>query len=168
MLKTLDNMQKLPGETILLVDVSYSMRDPLSQKSDLSRMDAGCALAILLAGICERLRILTLSSRVVEVPAFKGMGLGGAIVQSQPHGNTYLGVACKTAFNLAPQARLIVITDEQSHDPVPDPVNVCKSYMINVASAKNGVGYNKWVHIDGFSESVVTFIQEHEKLERPE
>jgi hypothetical protein len=34
--------------------------------------------------------------------------------------------------------------------------------MINVASAKNGVGYGKWVHIDGFSEAVVDFIREIE------
>jgi hypothetical protein len=31
--------------------------------------------------------------------------------------------------------------------------------MINVASAKNGVGYGAWTHIDGFSESVLDFIQ---------
>ena len=30
------------------------------------------------------------------------------------------------------------------------------AYMINVASYKNGIGYEKqWVHIDGFSEAVV-------------
>ena len=36
--------------------------------------------------------------------------------------------------------RLIVITDRQSHDPVPDPEEL--GYMINIASCKNGVGYN--------------------------
>ncbi len=34
--------------------------------------------------------------------------------------------------------RIIVITDEQSHDRVPAPTG--KGYVINVASAKNGVG----------------------------
>lgn len=37
-----------------------------------------------------------------------------------------------------------------------------KGYLINVASAKNGVGYGRWTHIDGFSEAVLTFIAEHE------
>ena len=36
--------------------------------------------------------------------------------------------------------RLIVITDEQARTPVPDPV-AKRAYMINVASARNGVGY---------------------------
>jgi 60 kDa SS-A/Ro ribonucleoprotein len=57
--------------------------------------------------------------------------------------------------------RLIVITDEQSHDSLPAPKG--RAYMINVGSNKNGVGYGKWVHVDGFSESVVNFINEYEK-----
>lgn len=54
-----------------------------------------------------------------------------------------------------------VSADEQSHDVVPDPV-AKHAYMINVASNKNGVGYGKWTHIDGFSENVIRFIVEHE------
>ena len=34
-----------------------------------------------------------------------------------------------------------------------------KGYVINVASYKNGVGYSKWTHIDGWSESVVEYIR---------
>ena len=30
---------------------------------------------------------------------------------------------------------------------------------VNVASYKNGVGYGKWTHIDGWSESVVEYIR---------
>jgi hypothetical protein len=36
-------------------------------------------------------------------------------------------------------------------------------YVINVASYKNGVGYGKWTHIDGWSESVVEYIRELER-----
>jgi len=43
--------------------------------------------------------------------------------------------------------RLVVITDEQSHDSVPAPKGV--GYVINVASAQNGVGYGAWTHVDG-------------------
>ena len=32
-------------------------------------------------------------------------------------------------------------------------------YVINVASYKNGVGYSKWTHIDGWSDSVVEYIR---------
>jgi 60 kDa SS-A/Ro ribonucleoprotein len=34
--------------------------------------------------------------------------------------------------------------------------------LINVASNRNGVGYGKWTHIDGFSENVLRFMREFE------
>ena len=59
--------------------------------------------------------------------------------------------------------RLIVITDEQVHDKVPAPRG--RGYVINVSSYKNGVGYGKWVHIDGWSETVVEYIRSLEDLD---
>jgi hypothetical protein len=73
-----------------------------------------------------------------------------------------LGSAIQSA-NLQGYDRLIVITDEQSHDDIPEPVG--KGYMINIASAQNGVGYGKWNHIDGFSEAALDYIIESEKLQ---
>jgi len=37
-------------------------------------------------------------------------------------------------------------------------------YVINVASFKNGIGYGKWMHIDGWSEAVIGYIRELEKM----
>ena len=34
-----------------------------------------------------------------------------------------------------------------------------RGYVINVASFQNGVGYGKWVHIDGWSDSVIEYIR---------
>ncbi|MBT9151449.1 MAG: hypothetical protein DDT40_01644 [candidate division WS2 bacterium] len=51
---------------------------------------------------------------------------------------------------------LIVFTDEQTHDVVPDiPGN---GYIVNVAPYKNGIGYGAWTHIDGFSEAILDYI----------
>ena len=61
--------------------------------------------------------------------------------------------------------RLIVITDEQAHDTVPNPRSWSNGrprplgYVVNVAPYKNGIGYGKWTHIDGWSESVVEYIR---------
>ena len=54
--------------------------------------------------------------------------------------------------------------DEQSADDIPAPKG--KGYMINVGSYKNGIGYGKWTHIDGFSESVVRYIQAVEETSK--
>jgi hypothetical protein len=81
--------------------------------------------------------------------------LRDAIVSSQPHGGTRLGHALtslRTAYD-----RIIVITDEQSHDRVPPPNG--RGYVVNVASARNGVGYGAWTHIDGWSEAVVDYVR---------
>jgi 60 kDa SS-A/Ro ribonucleoprotein len=58
--------------------------------------------------------------------------------------------------------RIIVITDEQAHDRVLGPPG--RGYVINVASFKNGVGYGAWTHIDGWSEAVVEYIRELERM----
>ena len=76
-----------------------------------------------------------------------------------------LGAAIDRINELVAYDRLIVITDEQAHDTVQGPKSMTKGYMINVASAKNGVGYGQWTRLDGFSEAILTYIQELESVE---
>lgn len=153
-------LPKLPGRTIVLVDVSGSMDYKLSAKSDLSRLDAAATLASVINA--EELQVFTFSEGIVQVPPRRGMAGVDAVVKSQPHGGTYLAKAVGI-INKLPHDRLIVITDEQATDAraVPDPV-AKHAYMINVAAYKNGVGYRKWTHIDGFSEQVIKYIYELE------
>ena len=153
-------MPALPGKTIVLVDVSGSMTSRMSRKSDLTRMDAAAALGAIVPG---DLRLFTFSSGLVEVPPRRGMAGVDAIVRSQHHGSTNLGSAVGKINALA-HDRLIVVTDEQSHDRVPEP-EAKYAYMINVASKRNGAGYGRWTHIDGFSEGVLRFIHEVERAQ---
>ena len=121
------------------------------------------AVQLLRDGTTKRaMRVFTFSNAVVEVPPRRGMAGVEAVIRSQPHQSTLLGKAVSRVNGL-PHERLIVVTDEQSHDEVPDP-KAAKAYMVNVASARNGVGYGRWTHVDGFSEVVLGFIREHELL----
>lgn len=162
MLESLSKMERLDGKTIILVDVSGSMDVKLSLKSDLKRVDAAAALAALVRGISDEAEIFTFNSSTRPAPPRNGMGLVDCIT-SRLGGGTNLGFAVRKMMGLD-YDRLIVITDEQSRSSVPHPKQG-KNYMINVASYKNGVGYGTWTHIDGFSESVLKWIQEYEKLE---
>ena len=141
------------------------MDDPVSKKSDMRRVDAACGLASMLN--CETLKVFSFSDTLVEVPPRKGMAGVDAILRSQQHRGTYMA---KTLTELKSKVknidRLIVITDEQTHDGAIEPF-AKNSYMINVGTSRNGVGYGKWVHIDGFSESVLKFISEYEKSCEP-
>lgn len=158
------SMPKMPGRTVIMVDVSGSMDDKLSAKSDLKRIDAACALAILVRGICDDVEVITFSNSAVIVPPRKGMALADAINRSQPHSGTYLGKAVKDVVAQVKFDRIIVITDEQSADAVPAAGD--KAYMINVATNKNGVGYGPWTHVHGFSEAIIGYIQALERVER--
>lgn len=148
----------LPGKTVVLVDVSGSMDTPLSAKSDMNRATAAAALASIIHG---DLRLFTFTDVLVEVPPRRGMAGVDAILRSQEHGGTELGGAISYVNANVPHDRLIVITDEQSASRVPDPV-CSKAYMVNVASAKNGVGYGKWLHLDGWSDHIIRYIGAHE------
>lgn len=152
----------LSGHTAVMVDVSGSMDHALSGKSDLKRIDAAAALASVINS--NDLTVATFSNGLAIVPPRRGMAGVDAVINSQPHGGTMLGAALQALDQVATQQkqtfdRLIVITDEQIHDSIAKMPKVKHAYMINVASAQNGVGYrNGWVHIDGFSEGVLKYI----------
>jgi 60 kDa SS-A/Ro ribonucleoprotein len=165
-LKMRDEGMKLPGHTIILVDVSGSMRGKLSEKSTLNRSDAAGAMAILLREVCEDVSVFDYNDTVHQVPARRGFALRDAF--REPGGWTATGQAAQTvltgitrALNRQPD-RIIVITDEQSRDTLPNLPSNTKGYIMNVSSDKNGLAWGRWVTISGFSENLVKFICEVE------
>jgi len=161
MLEAVADAPKLLGPTVVLVDVSGSMRDQLSAKSEMRRMDAACALAMLVREVCGEVRIFSFSQTAKEVAPRRGFALRDAIITSQPHGGTYLGGALAEVYKKTEAARFIVVTDEQIADRMPAPKGF--GYIINIASNCNGVGYGSWTKIDGWSEAVVRYISESER-----
>jgi hypothetical protein len=155
MYKAVAGRENLGGRTVLLVDISGSMDAPLARRSEMLRMDAACGLAVLLREVSEVVEVYSFSDKLVRVPSRRGFALRDAIVSSQPHRGTQLGYALQSLREA--YDRLIVISDEQSHDRVAAPDG--RGYVVNVASARNGVGYGAWTHIDGWSEAVVDYIR---------
>jgi hypothetical protein len=159
MLKSVKDHVRLPGKTRLLIDVSGSMDAPLSGHSEMTRLEAACGLAILAREVCEAVEVFTFSQEVKKVPPRRGFALRDAIVSCQPHAGTYLGKAVAEIDRKG--ERLVVFTDEQSHDAVRDPRGL--GYMINVASYQHGVGSGPWKRVDGFSEAVIKWIAAREE-----
>ena len=174
MFEVTEGMPKLTGETIVLADHSGSMHEALSSKSDMRRWDAAAALAMIAREVCENVRVFVFSGNgwgresplgtTTEVAPRRGFALRDAMTDAMGWGGTDLGGAVRYMNSLG-YDRLIVISDEQSATPVPDPVG--RAYMINVAAFKNGVGYGKWLHADGFSENVFAFMEEYERSYGP-
>jgi 60 kDa SS-A/Ro ribonucleoprotein len=176
----LQQQPKLPGKTIVIIDVSGSMNAALSAKSDMTRMLAGAALGAVARELCEESAIYATGGNDAQrvhktalVPPRHGMALVDAVAAMQmPLGGG--GIFLKQAVDYVREAektadRIIVITDEQdcgiAADDRPDAARPFgrTNYIMNVASAKNGIGYGKWTHISGMSEAVFTYIQESER-----
>lgn len=161
MLKGIADIEKLAGSTGLVIDVSGSMNYKLSKKGETTRMDAAAGLAILLREKADEFSIATFSDACVELPPRRGFALRDAIVKSQAHSGTYLKRALTELHGKGEWRepdRVIVITDEQSHDGIL-PAWTPRAYVVNVAPYRHGISYgNGWTHIDGWSERVLDYI----------
>jgi len=162
MLVACKDMEKLPGHTAIAVDCSGSMSAPLSGKSMMTRFDAAAALAILVREIAEECTVYAYGDREIQVPDRRGIALRDTLRNSKAGWGTDLG-RCVRTLNKGNYDRMIVITDEQSRSAVPGPNG--KGYVINFSTYKNGVGYGPWMHIDGFSEAIISYIQAYERGE---
>ena len=184
MLKCLSGMEKLPGHTVVVLDVSGSMSGKLSAQSELSRIDVASSLAMLLKEVCEEVSIYATAGsdpnrthktarlddnakgfqlqKTVEKAA-QTLG-GGGIFLVQCMDAVYEDLA-KRGFQGA--ARTIVLTDEQDcsgrqYDPATANAFGFRNYILNISHEKNGIAYNKFTHINGFSEHTISFIRELE------
>lgn len=173
------NYAKLPGKTVIVVDVSGSMNASVSSNSKLSRYDAANMMVAILREMCEEPVIYATGGddyckqhATTIVPNRHGFALCDAImwsIDTVGGGGIFLKQVTDYVYGKEKNIdRVIVITDEQdcSGDNSPNLVKfVCdKNYIVNVAPYKNGVGYNKWTHINGFSAQTAEFIAGYEGL----
>jgi len=179
MLRCLEEQKKLPGKTVLVIDTSGSMHARLSAKSELNRKDVAAALAILAREVCEEASVYctagddgTRVHATMAIPARCGFALsdyitGQDVARKIGGGGIFLVQCMKYIREREKEAdRIIVLTDEQDCDTKlkPEAADAFgkRNYLINVASAKNGIGYRKWLHIDGWSDKVLDYIARYE------
>lgn len=165
MLRAAEGFDKLPGRTALLVDTSGSMTWK-ADKNGLTMLDKACGLAILARELCEDIDVWVFSTAIDRLPARRGFALADGIRKWEyTGGGTYLGKAVEyVQQQKQPVERLIVITDEQSHDRVPQ-LSKRRSYIMNVASYNKAVDFGGWTTIHGFSEACLQWIRANEELD---
>jgi len=179
MLRCLSGQPRLPGKTVLVVDVSGSMGGQLSRRGELSRMDTAAALAILAREMCQEVAIYCTAGNDATrihatrlVPSRRGFALRDCIVNDAARelggGGIFLVQCLDYVRKHEGRAdRIIVFTDEQDCDQKLNPASAdafgTHNYLVNIASYRNGIGYEKFVHIDGFSETVLDYIRESER-----
>lgn len=183
MLAGLAERPKLPGRTVLVVDTSGSMTAPVSSKSEISRLDAAGALAILAREVCEDVVIYATAGSdgrrrhaTVKVPNYRGFELAKHFSSRELTNEIgYGGIFLTQTMDFLAQCekgnkvdRVIVFTDEQDTGGrgfEPElAVRLCKdkNYILNVGSYEKGIRNARWETVTGFSEAVIDYIQARE------
>ncbi len=163
MVRSAGVLPRLPGRTGVLVDISGSMDASMSERGTMTRMDAGCGLAVVLREVCEAVEVGAFSNQcaVIQQPP-RGAMLANAIKNSMPHGGTYLAQAVNAFAQAFPNLdRLVVLTDEQSHDAMTVALNL-PLVVVNLASTQRGIDWHgKVTRINGWSGGVVRWLAQH-------
>ena len=172
MLECTSQWKKLPGKTILVVDVSGSMGTRLSNKSEFTRMDAAAAMAVLTAEICESVSIYTTAGsdykrehKTLKIKPYRGFALSEEILKDRLGGGGIFTRQCLEYINEQEREipdRIIIFSDSQDCDltkKLPKPFGK-KNYIVDISSHKNGVNYKGvWTaEISGWSEGFLNFI----------
>lgn len=179
MLRCLENREKLTGKTVLIVDVSGSMNGRLSSKGESSRLDAAAALAMLVRELSEEVVIYATAGsdgarkhQTELIPARRGFALREEVNKATGRlggGGIFLKqVMDYVSARETDVDRVICISDSQDCDLVnkPDsaPAFGKNNYLMDISCEKNGIAYNKFTVINGFSEAVLDYIAAFEKL----
>lgn len=176
MLKGLQSTSKLPGHTILVVDVSGSMAGSISSKSTLSRFDAACALAIIASETTESVSIYATAGddlrrvgKTEFIPLVRGFELQSRIVSAADSlggGGIFTRQALEyiRGVERSTPDRIIVFSDSQDCDypdrRLPSPFGK-KNYICDVSSHVHGINYQGiWTaEISGWSEHFLDYIR---------
>lgn len=182
MIRCTEGIKKFSGRTILVVDMSGSMSQTLSEKSIMARTDAAIGMGLIIRELCEDIHLYATAGNdyeqthaTVELPPRRGMALKDAFYASNDkigYGGIFLTQVMdfveKNERGLVPD-RVIVLSDEQDCDSKRAPSKAKalgkRNYFVNMASAKSGIGYGPWTHIDGWSEGVIRYIQAMEEIQ---
>lgn len=187
MVRALTNSNvRLPGRTLLVIDVSGSMQSAVSAKSDLNRVNASAALAMLVREVCDEVVIYATAgsdsrrghktARVADdVHGFKMADAIDKQMHTLGGGGIFFVQCMKFIEGDLPDPkfdRVIVFTDEQDCDDRgrdgaaarKAPLLGKYNYIQNVASYDVGFDIgDRWTRVSGFSERMIDFVALNEK-----
>jgi len=192
MLRTYEDLPKLPGKTLFIVDVSGSMGSITSSGSAFSRLDQAASMAMLAANQCEDFELVCTAGSDgdlreeqirIDYPS-KGFNLFKEIQKSRDKvgGGGIFTYQCleklrkELGNKIHDYARIIVFSDSQdidvsswsspNRDKKPRPFGKY-NYICDVSCHTHGIAYNGvWTaEISGWSEHFLTYIAAYEGLE---
>ena len=163
MFSCLKNVEKMPQSASLLVDVSGSMQQLISAKSEVRRQTVAVSLAMIARELIPEMNIYTFAGSCSFVPARHGFALRDAIGNFNGGSTEMWGAIRYVAKTEGKKDLMIVITDEQTQDTGHfSDANASLLVIINIGPHEKGVAYEKGVlHINGWSEHVLEYLREY-------
>ena len=174
---SIDNIPKLPGTTVIAVDVSGSMSSPVSSKSDIRCVEIGMMLGLIANRICENSLFYTFDTRIQKYALSRRAGILETCVRNAAcGGGTNMDLPFEAMMQDHVKAdRIIIISDNMCN---------CGSSYYNRGTVQSRAneyrrvtGNDLWVHaidlmgygtqqftgpktniIAGWSEKVFNFI----------
>ncbi len=181
MLRSLSNIPKLKGYTIFVVDVSGSMGNVISGKSEFSRLQVAEAMAMIASFLCESISVYATSGndatsthKTELLSPRTGFSLMEKIQESQykAGGGGIFTRQCldyikEQEKGIIPE-RIIIFSDSQDCDQnktLPRPFGKY-NYIIDVSANSHGINYDGlWTaEISGWSEHFIPFIMAMEGI----
>ena len=122
---SVDNLPKIPGKTVIAIDVSGSMSSAVSSKSDVRCSEIAMLIGLIANRICDEAMVVTFENRIEVLNVPRRNGLLYSTVRHASHGGgTDMGLPFQYMIRANVKAdRVIVISD-----------NMCNS------------GYTFWNH----------------------
>lgn len=183
MIKSYENLPKLPGKTLFIIDVSGSMGEANSLHSNFQRMDHACAMAMLAANQCESYKLVATAGsdgrregahEYIKYPS-KGFDLIRQVIETRKRigwGGIFTRQClewCREQFKDEEFDRIIIFSDSQDCDRpdkrIPKPFGK-HNYICDVSAHTTGINYKGvWdAEISGFSDKFITFIAAYEGI----
>lgn len=174
-------LPRIPGKSLIIIDVSGSMDFYLSGKSSFTRIIAASALAILAINQCEDVEIVCTGGTAYHPKHFhiKYPAMGFDLIEQIKKSREFTGYGgiytrdcldwCRKLFSGEEIDRIIVFSDSQDCDSskkLPRPFGK-RNYICDVSAHTRGINYKGvWTaEISGFSEHFLTYIAAIEGVE---
>lgn len=120
-----ENVPKLPGRTVIAVDVSGSMDSKVSAKSETLCCEIGMMLGLIANRICEDAIFYTFNNRIEQKQIPSAGILYSAVHESMARGGTEMGLPFRKMMDDGINCdRIIVISDNQCNGSWGPPVGV--------------------------------------------
>lgn len=164
------NIPHLSGRTLVMIDVSGSMRDTMSGRSELQRWEVAAVFGLALAKRCEQVDVVAYQSQAWRIDTNGSvLRLANGIRQMVGGGTDTFGTL-QAAY--AGHDRVVILTDEQSHRG-PSTALTCPLYTFNLAgysTAQTEQGSNGSYVFGGLTDAgfrMIAALEDHRRVAWP-